>query len=354
MRDFRDRDFIQTKEGLLFCVVGQIHPYDRVISYIKYIPSESGLWKNRGKNYSRIFEKYTIPHLIKTFDYLKKNHPHYLFYSPVDKITLTAVPHKYISKHFKPELKLAQLIKSEKLDSLQNKLIKFITLLKEISNLPSQSFGVTGSLLLDIHDSSFSDIDIIIYGIKESWTLKNILTENSDSKLFMKRLEGNALKEWCIKKTKQYPLKFDEALEIYKKKWNLGIFEDKWVSIHPVKIENENQTEYGEETYIPCDQVTIKAVVEDNSESIFLPSKYRISNVDFLKGNIENGITEVLSFESLYDSIADNGDQIEVKGKLEKVVNQETKDVHYRVLVGSSKGKGKEYIKLVNPKNGFS
>ncbi len=353
MREFRDRDFIQSKEGLFFCVVGQIHPPDRVISYIKYIPSESGFWRNGEKKYSRIFEKYTIPHLMKTFDYLKKNYPHYMFYSPIDRITLTAVPHKYISKHFKPELKLIQLLQSKKLDSLQNKLIKFITFLKEISKLPSQSFGVTGSLLLDIHDSSFSDIDIIVYGIKESWTLKNTLTENSDSKLFMKRLEGKALKEWCIKKTNQYPLEFDDALKLYEKKWNLGIFEDKWVSIHPVKIENEIQKEYGQETFTPCDQVTIKAVVADNSESIFLPSIYKISDVDFLKGNIRSGITEVLSFESLYDSIADNGDQIEVKGKLEKVVNQETRDVHYRILVGSSRGKGKEYIKLVNSKNGF-
>lgn len=347
MRGFRDRDFLQTKEGFFFCVIGQIHPSKRVISYIKYIPSESGLWGNSKKNYERIFQKYTIPNLMKTFDYLEQNYPQYIFYSPVDKITLTAVPHEYIIKHFKPEQKLTQLRQNKNLDSLQNKLIRFTKILEEISNLSKETFGVTGSLLIDIHNFSFSDLDIIVYGKKESWILKKVLTENSGSKLPMKHLQGVVLKEWCIKKTAQYPLSYKEALKLYERKWNLGIFEGRWVSIHPVKLENEIRIKYGQESYSSNGQVTIKAVVVDNSDSIFLPAIYKINNVNFLTGCQVDKVTEIVSYEGLYDSLADNGEQIEVKGKLEKVVNHETRQTHYRVLVGSSEGNGKEYIKLV-------
>ena len=348
MRGFRDRDFIQTKEGFFFCVVGQMHPSDRVISYIKYIPSNSGLWGNCKKKYKRILQRYTISSLIKTFNYLQQNFPQYIFYSPVDKITLTAVPHEYIIKHFKPEQKLAKLRQTKNLDLLQNKLIRFIKFLEELSNLPEQSFGVTGSILLDIHNPSFSDLDIIVYGKKESWTLKNALADKSNTDLLLNRLEGVALKEWCNKKTKQYPLTYKEAVTLYKRKWNLGIFEDIWVSIHPVKLETETRMSYGQETYTPCGQVTIESVVSDNSDSVFLPAIYKINDVNFLNGSQLVEVTEIISYEGLYDSLADNGDQIEVKGKLEKVENQETKKIHYRVVVGSSEGKGKEYIKLVN------
>ncbi len=347
MRGFRDRDFLQTKEGFFFCVVGQIHPSDRVISYIKYIVSESGLWGNGKEKYDRILKRYTISNLLKTFNYLKQNYPQYMFYSPADNVTVTAVPKEFITKHFKPEKKLAQLRETKKLDLLQKKLIRFTNFLEEISDLPKLSFGVTGSLLLDIHNSSFSDLDIIVYGRKESWKLKNALTEKSNSEVFLKNLEGNALSDWCFKKSKQYPLTSREAFEIYKRKWNLGLFENRWVSIHPVKLENEIQIEYGTEIYTPCGQVTVEAVVVDNSDSIFLPAIYKVDDVTFFNGDQFGDVTEVITYEGLYGSLADSGEKIRVKGKLEKVVNQETKKIHYRILVGSSEGKGKEYIKFV-------
>jgi predicted nucleotidyltransferase len=347
MRGFRDRDFLQTEEGLFFCVVGSSHPPKRVISYIKYAPSESGVWGNGKKKFSRIFQKYTIPNLLETFKYIEKNHPNYQFYSPADNITITAVPHESIKKHFKPEQKLAQLSQSKNLDILQDKLVRFAKFLENISGISFQSFGVTGSLLLDIHKPEFSDIDIIVYGVKESWKLKNILNESRSSEISMKRLEGKALKDWCIKKAKQYPLTAKEALRIYERKWNLGFFEDKWVSVHPVKIENEITKKYGAQIYIPCGQVTIKADVSDNKNSLFLPATYNIDNVKFLDGKHLGDITEVVSYEGLYCSIAENGETIQARGKLEKVEEKGKGSQHYRVLVGSAMGNGKDFMKLL-------
>jgi len=347
MRGFRDRDFLQTNEGFFFCVVGPLHPPKRVISYIKYVPSESGIWGSGEKKFSRILLKYTIPNLLETFSYLEQNYPHYLFNSHIDNITITAVPHESIKEHFKPEEKLLQLGQTSQLDALQHKLIRFTKFLEETSSVPDGSFGVTGSLLLDIHQPTFSDLDIIVYGIKNSWVLKKALTENRTSEMPMKRLEGKALKDWSIKKAEQYPLTAKEALKLYERKWNLGLFEDRWVSIHPVKVESEVTEEYGENTYIPCDQVSIKAIVSDNIDSLFLPATYQIKNVRFLDGALTVNVTEVVSYESLYASIIEKGETIQAKGKLERVREKGTNREHYRVLVGSPEGKGKEYIKLM-------
>jgi predicted nucleotidyltransferase len=346
MRGFRDRDFLQTSEGFFFCVVGPLHPADRVISYIKYVPSESGIWGTKEQKFSRILQKYTIPNLLQTFNYLETNYPHYLFHSPVDNITITAVPHNKIKKHFRPEQKLAQLRQAQNRDSLQEKLVRFTRFLAETAGLSENSFGVTGSLLLDIHQPTFSDIDMIVYGKKDSWALKKALTEKRGSDA-MKRLEGESLREWCVKKSKEYPLTTKEALRLYERKWNLGFFEGRWVSIHPVKVETEVTEIYGEKTYTPCGQVTIEAIVSDNVDSLFLPATYHIEEVKFLDSRHSMNVTEVVTYEGLYACAAENGEKIRVKGKLEYIKEKRSSRERYRVLVGSPEGKGTEYIKLV-------
>jgi hypothetical protein len=346
MRGFRDRDFLQTSEGFFFCVVGPLHPPERVISYIKYVPSDSGVWGNDQKRFSRLLQKYTITNLLETFNYLEANYPHYLYHSPVDNITITAVPPKNIKTHFKPEQKLAELRQTSQLDSLQQKLIRYTKFLEETSGVPAESFGVTGSLLLDIHQPKFSDLDVTVYGVENSWLLYKALSKSLDSGNSMKRLEGKALEEWGIRKAKQYPFSPEDALKIYERKWNLGVFEDKWVSIHPVKLESDVIGEYGEATYHPCGQVTIRAVVRDNTDCLFLPSVYKVKEIEVLEGPQIGMVTEVVSYESLYDSLAENDETIQTKGKLERVIEKGTSREHYRVLVGSPEGEGKEYIKL--------
>jgi predicted nucleotidyltransferase len=270
-----------------------------------------------------------------------------LYHSPVDNITITAVPRQNIEVHFMPEQKLAQLRSASQLDSLQDKLIRFTRFLEETSGVPSESFGVTGSLLLNIHQPAFSDLDVTVSGIKNSWTLRNFITEGSLSETSTRRLDGESLEAWCAKKAKQYPLTPEEALAIYERKWNLGFFEDTWYSIHPVKLESEVTERYGQKTYYPCDQVTIRAVVWDNTDSLFLPAVYHLKDVEVLEGSPLGQIKEVVSYESLYDSLAENGETIVAKGKLERVVDSKTTNSkYYRVLVGSPEGKGKEYIKL--------
>jgi predicted nucleotidyltransferase len=349
MRRFRDRDFLQTREGFFFCVIGPLHPPHRVISYLKYVPSKFGVWGKGEKRFRRVMRSYTIPNLLETFGFLERTHPHYLFHSSFYKITLTAVPQKHIAEHFKPDEKLAQLLQTSRLDPLQKKLTRFTSFLAETSNIPHEFFGVTGSILLDIHQPEFSDMDITVYGLENSLAVKNALIENyALSSSSVKRLEGKALKAWCAGKAQRYPLTPDEASKIYERKWNLGIFEGTLFSIHPVKLELEVAEEYGEKTYYPVGHATIRAVVHENTDYLFLPSVYRIREVKIVEGPHVTGIVEVVSYESLYDSLAEVGESIVVRGKLERVLDNKTSREHHRILVGSPEGNGMEYVKLTS------
>ena len=352
MRGFRDRDFIRTQECFLFCVVGPYHPIERVISYLKYVPSELGSWGRGKEHFSRVMRSYTIPSLLETFRLLESDHSQYLFHSNVYNITISAVPHEYIIKHYKPEKTLAQIFQKSHPDLLQEKLRKFVFFLAETSGVGLESFGVTGSILLDIHRPEFSDMDITIYGLVDSLQLKRALMEmNPSSDSGFRRFEGEGLKAWCKSKTRNFPLTMSEALKIYERKWNFGIFEDTLFSIHPIKLEQEVNMTYGDEVYYPFGQVMVRAVVHDEKDSMFLPAVYQVEDVDILDGPPIEGIGEVVSFEGLYGDLAEVGQTIVVKGKLERTVRKRDNHEHYRILVGSPEGRGTEYIKLLPQKN---
>ena len=309
-----------------------------------------GKWKDKRTSYKRVMRTYTIPDLLETFNLLKTKHPQYLFYSKVYGITMTAVPYNYISQHYKPEEKLARILKTSKKDLLQTKLTNFVNFVSRKSSVASNNFGITGSILLDIHNPKFSDMDVTIYGLQNSLKVKKALTRayvEPDSSV--ERFEGAILDDWCRKKVARFPLSFDEARRIYERKWNLGVFEDVMFSVHPTHVEKELTEKYGDRTFRSEGQVTLHAVVADDDESSFLPCVYRVRDVKVIEGKqVNTDILELVSYESLYDSLANTGEEIVVKGKLERVHDNRNATEHYRVLVGSPEGKGKEYIKRVD------
>lgn len=346
-RKFRDHDFLRTTEGFFFCVVGPFHPPNRVISYVKYVPARRGKWGRGKKRFKRAMQAYTVSNLLETFSSLERDHPHYMFYSPFYNILMTAVPSQYIARHYKPEEKLARLFQISRLDALQKKLKRFVSLLGKKSGVPRKHFGVTGSILLHIHQP-FSDLDVTVYGRKSSLAVKKALVEaGSYWKSPIQRFEDKTLKAWRTNKVKAFPLTLSETMQIYHRKWNIGVFEGTRFSVHPVKLEEELTENYADKAYEPLGPVVMGAVVEENVDSIFLPSVYQVRNVKIIKGPQVTNVKEIASYEGLYSDMAEIGETILVKGKLEEVLNMKTKEKYHRVLVGSPEGKDKEYIKIL-------
>ncbi|MEM2102318.1 MAG: nucleotidyltransferase domain-containing protein [Candidatus Bathyarchaeia archaeon] len=312
------------------------------------MPAKTGKWQDERAAYERVMRDYTIPSLLETFRLLRAKYPQYVFHSDVFSIDMTAVPLNLVKQHFRPEHKLDALLKTTRRDPLQEKLVKLVNFLSEKSGIPTSSFGVTGSILLGIHNPKFSDIDLTIYGQRNSQKLKetiNALVANFASPL--KRLQGALLEDWCRKKTQRYPLTLKDAKRIIERKWNIGVFEGTLFSVHPAKVESEMAEKYGDKSYRPEGEVTIEATVINDGESMFLPCVYKVNNVKIIEGKqTSTEIEEVVSYESLYDSLAETGEKILVKGKLEHVTDYRKGRKYYRVLVGSPEGKGEEYVKF--------
>lgn len=344
LRGFRDRDYVKTLEGLYFTVLGNVHPKDKVIAYLKYAPSNKGMWGKAPHLYDRPIKDYTVHNVNKMMSFLSNHYPQYI--DEVFNIKFSAVPCKNIAVHYKPEEKLQELINLKVKDELQRKTVKLASILSKESGVSIENFGVTGSILINLHNLKFSDIDLTVYGkenslaIKES--LKNIFLKNKGE---IKKFSIKDFKEWYKGKGSLYPLTFKEALTIFERAWNKGKFHETPFSIHPVKIENEVKEEFGEEKYFSLGLVTVKTKIIDANESFFMPGKYK---VDFkLKHNNEEiKVEEIVTFEGFYAGIAEAGEEVLIKGKLERVENKNRNKIYFRIVIGSFEAKGKDYIKI--------
>jgi predicted nucleotidyltransferase len=348
IRRFRDRDYLETEEGFFFTVVGNIHPRDHVIAYLKNIPSKSGKWGRGGRRYKRALKYYTMDCLAETLSFLTEHQPQYIQRLEVEKITFSSVPLNCIRNHYRPEDKLRSLSKRQDLDELQLKTIALVNLLTATGKVPLSCLGVTGSILIGIHNPAFSDIDLTVYGQKNSLVVKETMKQLMNRKESpIQRLMNKQLKEWCKKKSELFPLTLEEVYKIYQRRWNRGTFQSTLFSIHPIKVEQENLKEYGDRTFTPLGIIEAKAQVINASEAFFMPGIYRVQDVQIRSGLKVQGIEEVITYEGLYRDLVYEGEYLLCRGKLEKVEDHRDNRFYYRIIIGSPEAAGYDYIKPV-------
>ncbi len=216
------------------------------------------------------------------------------------------------------------------------------------SNVPLNYIGISGSILLKMHNIKFSDIDLTVYGrinaLKVKETIINLL---NNEEYGFSRPKGDILTSWARDIIKIHPLSLSEALIHYgEERWSRALFKNRQFSIRAVKLENEVEEKYGSKIYEPKGLIKIKCRVKDASDAIFLPCKYIVENCNVIEGP-KVDVVEVVSYEGLYSDIASENEEIIVYGKLEKVIDLNTNEKHYRVCVGSVDAKGKDYIKPI-------
>ena len=138
---------------------------------------------------------------------------------------------------------------------------------------------------------------------------------------------------------------YNEAAKILERRWNRGVYEETFFSIHPVKTEDEIDENYGDRIFKPKGMVKIEAIVSDSSDSEFLPAIYKVKDVRVLEGEKVSDINEVVSYEGLYGGLAKEGERILAYGKMEHVTDRRSGKIYHRVLIGSREAEGRDYIK---------
>ena len=277
----KDRDFLETREGMLFCVTGYLHPPDKYTAYLKYSPAPMGKWKGGGIAYRRELEYYRVDKVADTIAYLEQNYPHYVHYCPVRGIKFSMVPHKYVERYYIPEERLRELLESPR-DRLEEEVCAFVDEIAAHTGLRREDFGITGSILLGIHNPAFSDIDLLVYGLEEARKIRAMLKEGKSARI--RPVAGKALEEWCAGVVEHFPLSLAEARYLAGRRWNYGFFEGRYFSIHPTRRDEEIKENYGDRVYRERGMARIRAVVADASQTLFTPAVYRVEGVEVIEG----------------------------------------------------------------------
>jgi len=338
----KDRDFIKTKEGMFFCVTDYLHPPDKYTAYLKYSPAPVGKWKGGEIRYRRELEYYHVSKVADTIAYLEQNYPHYVHYCPVRDIKFSMIPQEYVKNYCLPEQRLQEILETPR-DPLEEEVQAFVSEIMACTGIKEQGFGITGSILLGIHNPEFSDIDLLVYGLENALKVRAALKEGRSAKI--RPVTGKTLEEWCASVARHFPLSHGEARYLAGRRWNYGFFEGRYFSIHPTRKDDEIRENYGDRIYREKGVARIRAIVPDASEALFMPALYRIEEVEVMEGGVgvqHDGLPlrEVISYEGLYRDVVDSGEEIEARGKVESVNER-----YYRLVIGTTALKGEGYLK---------
>ncbi len=306
--------FIESTDDLIFDVKGHVHPPDRVIAYVRYVPDVSGDRVRGAVAYRKVYSLWEREKL------LKYQYPHYLYFDSNFNTLLQAVPNNFIRVIYDPTERLAQMIdEKECLDEVEQCAVNFVESLREFSKVPLSDFGVTGSILVGLHNSS-SDIDVVVYGSRSCLDVYNSMESVFNCSNRIRRYDLNGLIRLYRSRSKDTLIPFKLFLKMESRKLLQGLVGDRDFYVRLVKKPDEVRELYGDTMCMPIGRARIRARVADASGGIFTPCTYLIEDVSFLMGKECPNLTEIFSFRGRFCECAYDGEEVIAEGKVERVV----------------------------------
>jgi hypothetical protein len=325
----REGDLLETLDGAIFDVKGLAHPNDRIVAFIRFFLAEKGDRKKNALTYRKVYS------FSDRYSLLRQKFPTYLVYDPMFDETLCEVPINKIKKHLDPIKKLQQLRHSKTLDALENKALQLTELLKQSSNIPWSTIGISGSILARLHKIG-SDMDPIVYGSANCWRIHSSLQEMfNDPHSPLKPYRQHELRSLFDFRSKDTAMDFGDFVRTESRKAFQGKFTKTDYFIRFVKNWDEIDEKYGDVEYKNSGYAKIKATVVDDSESIFTPCRYAIRSADVMEGSKLSPITEIASFRGRFCEQAASGETVIAQGKVERVTDLKRHQEYFRLLIGN-------------------
>ncbi|MFW5450524.1 MAG: hypothetical protein ACKE9I_02895 [Methylophagaceae bacterium] len=315
MRDagfpYLPKDFIQTKEGLIFAVVSYQPQDGKVGCFLRYI-RQSNEWKKVDTEQAN--------------QLLQQSYPYYLYQSTQFDAAFHAVAIEHIVQHYQPEQRLQSVLQRDPEDKIEQKLHKLIPILVRYG-VDCDFLGLTGSMLINQQQSK-SDIDLVVYG-RENFHKTREAVQKALAERIISKLDLALMKENYDRRAAD--LSFDEFAWHENRKCNKAAIDGTKFDIGMVCLADELEPDRNQ--YQKQGMRTIKTVVIDDHRAFDFPAYYVVD---------DEMTPEVLSFTHTYIGQAKVCEVIEVSGTVEcDIVTGRC-----RLIVGSSREAKGEYIKV--------
>lgn len=306
---YQAKDFIQTRQGLLFAVVADSLEQNKVLCFLRYA-CLNGLWRKVDTDEANAL--------------LKTQHPEFLYYSNRLDTHLHAVSESLITQHYQPAAELSRLLRQESDDNVIKDLQGLCGLL--ISNqLDLNHFGVTGSILVGMQNHA-SDMDLVCYDRETFHQTRHVI----QALIAKDQCQVLNQDDWLSSyQRRACDFALDEYIWHEQRKYNKAIFNQRKFDLSLLApTANHNIRQFQKAGF-----VRIQADVIDDSLGFDYPAEFGISHSE---------IQSVLCFTATYTGQAKVGERIDVAGQLEI-------DDHgmQRIVVGSSREAIGEYIRVL-------
>ena len=287
LRTFRDKDYLKTKDGLIFNVIGYKHSAQHTTANLKYVQKTkwaSGYWSS--------------------VTFLKQHYPHYV----VDD--LVSVPRSKVVQAYFPREGLSRILAETNRNDLEQAVVDLTFACSEVFGIPLHRFGITDSLLWS-RGRCGSDIDLVVYGQSAALTVLNRMRSLFEHSGFERLTAANF--------TRQTTIESDELEDLSRRKFNKGLYRGVRFSIRAVRDDDEIEDF---QPYFTFGTREFTGRIADNSQSLFFPATYEM----------DSGLS-IVSFLMKYEAVYRPGEVVKVTGKLERGPRD-------RIVVGSLGGDG--------------
>jgi predicted nucleotidyltransferase len=329
-----DGDTFVTKDGFILNTFGYEHPEDRVFAFLKYIPAQykdlfnvqmlTRTWRFGDNQLFRTEKLYTARNYQTFIEAFRNNFPNYLYYDQTRGKELITAPYDTIEQVFVPKDRLVWLQNVPNPDNLQKLALQLINLIHEESNVYLDDLGIHGSLALNMHAPE-SDIDFVVYGTQNFRQVEEAI-QNLVNTGRLSYIAGNRI----------------EAARKFQ-----GRYQGKIFMYNATRKPEEVTTKYGDYTYTPLEPLRFTATVCDDTQTMYRPSIYKITNYQPQDPQselpLEQTHTQITSNIGLYRNVARTGQQVKAAGTLEKVQSTLEGSVFYQVVVGTATSE-EEYL----------
>jgi predicted nucleotidyltransferase len=322
---------IETVSGSIFTVKGLVHPPDRVVAYLRYVPDPSGERGHGRRRYRRVYA------FSEQLAALGADGQDVLIDDPMFGTRLQAVPAGRIARLFDPRLRLASLRQSDPSDPLEEAALRLVELLRSSAGVEGSSLGVTGSLLFGLHTEA-SDLDLVVYGSRQGRRVRAALAGLLDGDSTpVRRPRGAELAAIHAAHRSETPLSAEEFAEAQARKVNEGRFGTRPFFIRFVKLPSEIAERYGDPRYRSCGRATLIARVDDDADALFTPCGYGVTDVRLLEGESVDEVRSIVSFRGRFADQARAGETVVARGVLERVISPGA-PAWSRLVVGGQAG----------------
>jgi predicted nucleotidyltransferase len=308
--------FVITTDGLVFEGKGVIQPEDRIIAYLRYVPSSDS---NTG--FKKVYD------LGEREIYLRERYPGYLWTSEPHGRVVQSVSRNKISTILHPVEFLSRLRSSDELTSLQHSTIVLSEKLVEMTGIEWDDIGLTGSQLVGVaHEDS--DIDLVVYGLKACRQFYSRLSSVIDNIPEICRYSGQPLEEHVSFRWGEHSDLRPVLLEIEKEKLLQGLIGKYHFFIRLVKTPQDFDYVYGDLSYRMIKYQRISGKVLSSQDSIFTPCEYHVECDE------HPDIEKLISYRGRFTEQISTGDQFEAFGRLELVTDHRTENQYSHLVLG--------------------